>query len=112
KNENSGNDLHASSASATTATDDSVDSLRKELERLKLRLEEERKKLNDVSCTLTKLFTVLEMNVHFFSPHFSRSSFSLHRQPFGKHCKSPYQTTKTSRGSRMERALMQLAQRL
>jgi prefoldin subunit 5 len=31
-------------------TEESIESLRKEVERLKTRLEEERKKLNDISC--------------------------------------------------------------
>ena len=52
KSENDNND---NKASTTSATDDTIDSLRKELERLKLRLEEERKKLNDVSCECTEL---------------------------------------------------------
>lgn len=52
KSENSPKEFHSPATISTTATEDNVDLLRKELERLKLRLEEERKKLNDVSCRL------------------------------------------------------------
>lgn len=45
--------------SPSSHTEDSVDSLSKELERLKLRLEEERKKLNDVSCMFSFLHALL-----------------------------------------------------
>jgi len=38
--------------SKNDCTEESIESLRKEVERLKTRLEEERKKLNDVACEL------------------------------------------------------------
>ena len=46
--------------SKNDCTEESIESLRKEVERLKTRLEEERKKLNDVTCkTLTPLHHIL-----------------------------------------------------
>lgn len=59
KGESSGNDVHTTSAIAAPTSEDSVDSLRKELDRLKLRLEEERKKLNDISCALLTILSFL-----------------------------------------------------
>lgn len=43
-------------ASSKSTTDETLDLLRKELDRLKARLEEERKKLNDVACKYFLLF--------------------------------------------------------
>lgn len=52
--------------------DGAIESLRKEIEKLKLRLEEERKKLNDVSCEfITRIFSLFLSLIHDVSPFLS-----------------------------------------
>lgn len=46
----SGHDASGTDFDVVGVTEETIENLRKELDRLKLRLEEERKKLNDVSC--------------------------------------------------------------
>lgn len=47
------------------SNEDAIECLRKEIERLKTRLEEERKKLNDVTCELSMNFCLLFFHLSF-----------------------------------------------
>ena len=64
--------------SKNDCTEESIESLRKEVERLKTRLEEERKKLNDVTCKpFRPLSTSFPNLFHCFSSYFQLFSLKF-----------------------------------